>query len=450
MPPKSKTPPNQPTPPKNMLDWMGVSATPYWRVARPLGGAFSLLVALFFVAALIATGAVLVRTIFISTGPNLGAGALIAAILGAPFLIWGTVIKQTSLTFQKEGHITDRISKAVEQLGAEKTVKKLNDNGQTVETSEPNIEVRIGGLLSLERISQDSLHYDKGRDHVRVMEILCAYVRENSNARPPQISLRSNYFNSESDDFAKPDYGESTITDADFKALKGIGADDDIIEHIGIKALRRWTQSLPSLRTDTQQALDIIGRRDANPNAIKRETEDNYHLELTGANLQGANLSNAFLSGAILIQARLEGAYLFNTRLEGATLLAARMDGARCYRTKMEGANLRVARFEGAEFLKTTFDETTSLGATVLNGATVRDVDNTTIVQLAPYLNAMFGDASVELPDHITRPAHWPDWELPFSSENGFRTQWQKWLSDPATYTPPPPPENPPADHPAD
>ena len=42
--------------------------------------------------------------------------------------------------------------------------------------------MRIGGLLSLERIAQDSTQNDKGRDHVRVMEILCAYVRENAPA----------------------------------------------------------------------------------------------------------------------------------------------------------------------------------------------------------------------------------------------------------------------------
>ncbi|MBP0481104.1 hypothetical protein [Sagittula salina] len=47
----------------------------------------------------------------------------------------------------------------------------------------PKIEVRIGGLLSLERISQDSAAYDKGRDHIRVMEIICAYIRNNSPAQ---------------------------------------------------------------------------------------------------------------------------------------------------------------------------------------------------------------------------------------------------------------------------
>jgi hypothetical protein len=82
--------------------------------------------------------------------------------------------------YQKEGHITDRINTAVEMLGAEKTVKhrSTDDAGKEVTTEEtvPNIEVRIGAILSLERIAQDSTTHDRGRDHVRVMEILCAYV----------------------------------------------------------------------------------------------------------------------------------------------------------------------------------------------------------------------------------------------------------------------------------
>lgn len=92
------------------------------------------LAGLFFIAALVAAGAVLFDTIrgvlqppatgpnlgANPSGPNLGAGALIAALLGAPFVIWGTVLKYQTVRFQKEGHITERISQAVEQLGAEK------------------------------------------------------------------------------------------------------------------------------------------------------------------------------------------------------------------------------------------------------------------------------------------------------------------------------------------
>ncbi len=283
---------SKPKPPNDMLDWMGLADTPNWRVARPLGIAFSLMIILFFVAALTATGAVLARTIFVSTGPNLGAGALIAAVLGSPFLIWGTVIKHRTWETQKEGHITDRISKAVEQLGAEKTVKKLNFQDETVETSEPNIEVRLGGLLSLERIAQDSTNYDKGRDHVRVMEILCAYVRENSNARTPRRSLRSQF-----EDSVTNDLGSPNLTIAEFMEMEGIPPHEDIEDHIGINAVKRWASTLLEPRADVQQALDILGRRDATKKVVELEIEAGYRLDLRGSNLQRADLSKGFWSG---------------------------------------------------------------------------------------------------------------------------------------------------------
>ena len=135
---------------------------------------------------------------------SLGLGALIAAFLGAPFVIYGTYLRHKTNRLEQEGHMTDRINKAVEQLGADKVVKRhlINSKGfkvyekfpdgkndyskpTLIEETVPNIEVRMGAILSLERIAQDSTLHDKGRDHVRVMEILCAYIRENSNARKP-------------------------------------------------------------------------------------------------------------------------------------------------------------------------------------------------------------------------------------------------------------------------
>jgi hypothetical protein len=43
------------------------------------------------------------------------------------------------------------------------------------ELTEPNLEVRIGSIYALERIARDS-----DRDHIQIMEIVCAYVRKNS------------------------------------------------------------------------------------------------------------------------------------------------------------------------------------------------------------------------------------------------------------------------------
>jgi hypothetical protein len=244
--------------PKDVFDWLGVREVPDWAKARPLGALVGLLLMVLFGLALAALVGVLVHTIHQaftpgSDGPNLGAGALIAALLGAPFVIWGTVLKHRTVTFQKEGHITDRINKAVEMLGAEKVEKvySLGEDGKPIqaERTVANIEVRIGAILSLERIAQDSTAYDKGRDHVRLMEILCAYVRENSNARKPV-------------DFS----------DNDWKPLKdGASAEerqaylekrlDRFGGYFASSMAWKWARNLPAPREDIALALTVLGRR---------------------------------------------------------------------------------------------------------------------------------------------------------------------------------------------
>ncbi|MDZ7906296.1 MAG: hypothetical protein U5N55_11390 [Cypionkella sp.] len=56
-------------------------------------------------------------------------------------------------------------------------------------------------------------------------------------------------------------------------------------------------------------------------------------------------------------------------------------------------------------------------------------------------VKSMFGDASVTLPngvtpDHPDWPAHWPKFDL----GHDFDNEYQKYLSNPAAYTPPPKP----------
>ena len=60
----------------------------------------------------------------------------------------------------RESQVTDRYTKAIEQLGSEKR------------------NVRIGGLYALERIARDS-----ARDHPTVMEVLAAFIREHRHDR---------------------------------------------------------------------------------------------------------------------------------------------------------------------------------------------------------------------------------------------------------------------------
>ena len=85
----------------------------------------------------------------------------------------------------EQGLITDRINSAVTGLGVEKTVKQIAPNGNVTENTDANIEVRLGAVYALERLSQDS-----DRDHMQIMEILCAYIRTNAPL-DPETSMSS-------------------------------------------------------------------------------------------------------------------------------------------------------------------------------------------------------------------------------------------------------------------
>lgn len=276
---------------QSLTDWLGLTDAPRWWLARPLGIFAGVIISAFIIVsfpfAMVATLAVMYGTVrdvlaSESVGPNLGAGALIAAILGAPFVIWSTVIKHRALGFQKEGHLTDRISAAVEQLGAEKTVKK-----DSVEATVPNIEVRIGGILSLERIAQDSTAYDNGRDHVRVMEILCAYVRHNA----PR---------------AKDDDGTAA----------------------------------PPPRLDIQKALDVIKRRGRSGRDL--EAKERYRLDLRETDLRGYDLSRGDFVGAVFWRSNLTDTNFARCDLTGTQFYACLMDHARFYQATLRGTNFDV------------------------------------------------------------------------------------------------------------
>ncbi len=131
----------------------------------------------------------------------------VGALVGVPFLIWRTLIASKQTTINRESHYTALFTKAVEQLGAEKTVKRrefkpsfetdaltgrpvlkagkkvplLSESGEPVgeyqsyEITVTNYEVRLGAIYALERIAQDS-----ARDSQPIFLTLCAYLQNNS------------------------------------------------------------------------------------------------------------------------------------------------------------------------------------------------------------------------------------------------------------------------------
>lgn len=100
------------------------------------------------------------------------ARATLAQILGGVFVLVGLYFtgenlktSQETLRVSEEGQITERFTKAIEQLG------KSDDPGK----KETNLAIRLGGIYALGRIAKDS-----EKDHWPIVQILTAFVREKS------------------------------------------------------------------------------------------------------------------------------------------------------------------------------------------------------------------------------------------------------------------------------
>jgi hypothetical protein len=87
-----------------------------------------------------------------------------AQILGGAALLSGVYFTWRTLQVNREGQITERFTRAIDQLG------EADDKGA------PQLEIRLGGIYALERIARDSPE----RDYSTVMEVLTAYVRQNA------------------------------------------------------------------------------------------------------------------------------------------------------------------------------------------------------------------------------------------------------------------------------
>ena len=220
--------------------------------------------------------------------------ALVAGLAGLAAL--GSLAMATrTYRLTQEGQITDRYTKAIEQLGSDK------------------LDVRLGGIYALERIAKDST-----RDHPTVVEVLSAFVREHIGS----VSSLAEHF--EQGSFREaPSWNPKPTTDVR-AALTVLG-----------RLPHRLVMSRADLSYGHFAGADLMR---ANLSGFSFVGADLWSADLQGANLQGANLLVANLRRANLQEVDLQGA-----NLEGADLYRAQPEGA-----KLQGANLHDAVLKGA------------------------------------------------------------------------------------------------------
>jgi len=210
-------------------------------------------------------------------------------VVGGAFAFVALVFGYRRVRVAEQGHITDRYTKAIEQLGA------LNAK------SEPNVEVRLGAIYALERIA-----FDSPRDHWPIMEVLTAYVRQNAPA-PAQIE-------------------------------QGTEAES--------KKPEKKIAKEPA--TVIQAILTVLGRRKRD----HRREDKNRRLDLSYSDLDGARFVGAHLVATSFEGANLDRAQFFSTTLTNVYFRNAHLTNVdfsnATIRTSFGEAHLDGADFRGA------------------------------------------------------------------------------------------------------
>lgn len=280
----------------------------------------------------------------------------LSQIVGGLLLLIGFYFTWQNLVATHESQITDRFTKAITQLG------------------DTRLEIRLGGIYALERITEDS-----PKDHWPIMEVLTAYVREHAKLNPQKNRVPKSSLSKDQEESSKPD--------ADIQAILTV---------IGRRTL--------TYQKGEDQHLDL------------RET-DLSGADLNGANLSGALLSGAHLSGAELYEANLSEAFLDGADLSGADLIRASLNGAYFLRANLTGAHLNGGKLHEANFTSANLSgaflylldfSRVDLKEANLTNAQLGGADLTDAWELSStQLEAAKGDARTKLPPGIPRPKPW-------------------------------------------
>lgn len=238
----------------------------------------------------------------------------VLAILAGTVAVFGAVYTAKTYALTRQGQLTDRFSRAVEQLG------------------NTSLDVTLGGIYALARIARES-----PEDYRPVMEVLAAYVRERV-AWQQRSDLRR--------DGPQPA----------FQNWMG-------------QPPANWPPIMPD--TNVQAALTVLARPGVGPDV------ERFPLDLSKTDLRGAQLADAELEMANLMDAHLTDARLSKARLEGASLGRAELAGANLAEACLRGADLKDACLDGvfalgADFRHRKLTETFWVGTSFIN-ATLKD-----------------------------------------------------------------------------
>lgn len=242
-----------------------------------------------------------------------GGAALLTGLL---FTARNLRATQDKLDIDRQGQLTNRFIQATGQLGAE------------LEDGQPNVEVRMGGIYALNRISRDW-----PKDYWPIADVLTAYVRHNAQWNSSSATTSSR-----------------TTSGGRASSLSGL------LDWLAGRKRPTGEGLEPKPRTDIQAILTVLGHSDPPEGFNEFHKLDLRNTDLRGAEFWDAHLEWTDFWGAHLDGAKLWGAVLSHAKLDHAHLVGANLRAAKLDAASLENANITEAIYDGDTIWPAGFD----------------------------------------------------------------------------------------------
>jgi len=336
----------------------------------------------------------------------------------------------------ERGQVTERFSKAIDQLGQEDADR---------------LAIRLGGVYALERLMRDS-----PEDEPNIIAVLCAFVRIHAStpagadrpmpasspadvqasvtvlARRPYPTAPANSVldltgsrlsmpaaalpgatlagasllhanlagsNMRGSDLSSADLSAANLRRAD---LSQVNLSDAYLTHADLTQANLRDANLRRARLGQPPRVDLPSAQPESP-AVNLGGAYLDRADLTSAYLVEANLFGTHMTDAELRGADLDGAYLGAAELNGADLSGARLAGAKLPGADLHGANLSGADLRAANLFRTNLSGVDLSGA-ILDGADLSMAEGLVSGQL----RGARVDDHTKLPAGIAKPSPVP------------------------------------------
>jgi len=267
----------------------------------------------------------------------------LAQILGGVALLSGLYFTAQNTRLSEDGRITDRFSKAVDQLGAR------------TQDGNPLLEIRLGALYALQRLARDSR-----RDRDAIIDISCAYVRQNA---PRQWAV----WNPESEEEPREPSRQPPRIDI-----------TTILNFLGTKGTLDADRAIDLSATELCRA-DLMRGNLPKVNFRGTFLQD---ANFMSSNLQGTDFSRAHCVRANFVKANLSGASFVDVNAFAATFEGSTLSGVAFRKANLEGAVFRDAIFATHRARPNDFSDANLCNAD-LRGCNLSDAVGLTADQLA-------------------------------------------------------------------